>query len=108
MAETFKNAKKVLTDTVSDVYTVPAGTTAIIIGCQVTNVDTSPRNLTFSWSDASDSNTETYLADLIIVPVASSFEPVGGKLILEAGDKLRGFGSTGSSLEVTVSVLELS
>ena len=108
MAETFKNAKKVLTDTVSDVYTVPAGTTAIIIGCQVTNVDTVARNLTFSWSDASDSNTETYLADLIIVPVASSFEPVGGKLILEAGDKLRGFGSTTATLEVTVSVLELS
>jgi hypothetical protein len=108
MAETFKNAKKVLTGTVSDVYTVPSATTAIIIGCQVTNVDSSSRDLTFSWSDASDSDTETYLADAITIPVAASYEPIGGKLILEAGDKLRGFGSTTDTLEVTVSVLELS
>ena len=108
MAETFKNAKKVLTGSLSDIYTVPAGTTAIVIGCQVANNDTSARDLTMVWTDASDSDTATYLADVITIPVASAYEPVGGKLILEAGDKLRGFGSTTSTLEVTLSVLELS
>lgn len=108
MAETFKNAKKILTGSLSDIYTVPAGTTAIVIGCQVANNDTSARDLTMVWTDASDSATATYLADVIPIPIASAYEPIGGKLILEAGDKLRGFGSTTDTLEVTLSVLELS
>jgi len=108
MAETFKNAKLSLAATASPIYTVPVGTTSIIIGCQVANVGTAAHELTLSWTDASDSNTETYLAEAISVPDAASFEPIGGKLILEAGDVLQGFGDNADVLEITVSVLEIS
>lgn len=108
MAQTFKNAKKALTGSSSAIYTVPAGTTAIVIGCQVVNVGTGAYDLTLSWTDSSDSDTETYLAQAIPIPDAAAYEPIGGKLVLEAGDVLKGFGSTTLALEVSVSVLELS
>ena len=108
MAETFKNARAVLTGSNAAVYTVPADTTAIIIGCQVTNVGTANHDLTLSWTDSSNSPVFTYLAQAIPVPDAAAYEPIGGKLVLEAGDVLQGFGSTTGVLEVTVSVLEIS
>lgn len=108
MAETFKNAKRALTSGASDIYTVPAGTTAVIIGCQVTNVGVAPYNLTLFWTDASDANAEVYFAQAIPVPDAASYEPIGGRLVLEAGDKIRGFGSSSAVLDITVSILEIS
>lgn len=108
MAEVFKNARLVLTTSGADIYTVPSGTTAVVIGCQVTNTGTTSYNLSLWWTDASASNAETYLAQAIPVPDASSYEPIGGRLVLEAGDKLRGFGSSSSVLDVSVSVLEIS
>lgn len=109
MAETFKNAKKVLQTTAGTaIYTVPAATTAIVIGCQVANDGTASYDLTMYWTDDSDSDAITYLAQGIPVPDAAAYEPIGGKLVLEAGDQLFGFGSTANFLDVTVSVLEIS
>lgn len=107
MANTFKNAKALLTTSLADVYTVPSATTAIVIGVHVANKDTANRALDMVWTDASDSNTATTLAEAIIVPENAAYEPVG-KLVLEAGDKIRASASAGSALEVTVSVLEQS
>lgn len=104
----FKNAKAVLGDTATDVYTVPAGTTAIVIGCQAANVGATSNELEFWWTDASDTDAVTMLGDKVVVPSAAAYEPIGGKLVLEAGDKLRGVAENDAELEVTVSVLELS
>lgn len=108
MAENFTNAKAVLLDTVTTIYTCPAATKAIVIGCQIVNVGSSAHDLTLSWTDASDSAAETHLAQAVPVPDAAAYEPVGGKLVLEAGDTLQGFANTASVLEATVSVLEIS
>jgi hypothetical protein len=108
MAQTFKNAKKVLTASSSAIYTVPSATTAIIIGCQVTNVGVASHDLTMSWTDSSDGDAEIYLAELIPIPDAAAYEPIGGRLVLEAGDVLKGLGDTTEVLEVTVSILEIS
>ena len=109
MAATFKNAKAVLAMATSDVYVVPSGTTSIVIGCQVTNVAIVPDDLSFWWTDSSDSDAATYLADEIEIPVNASYEPIGGKLVLEAGDKIQGSTVVAdNSLEVTLSILELS
>ena len=108
MAETFKNAKKVLATTALDVYECPAATTAIVIGCQATNRGAATCDLDFWWTDDSDADAEVYLADAVTVPIGAAYEPIGGKLVLEAGDKLRGLGETASDLEVTVSVVELT
>jgi len=108
MAQEFKNARAVLGDTATDVYTCPAGTVAIVIGAQVANVGADTNELEFWWTDASASDAVTYLGDKVVVPAAAAYEPVGGKLVLEAGDKLRGLSENDDELEVTVSVLELT
>ena len=107
MATVFKNAKAALTASLADVYVVPAATTAIVIGVHVTNIGTADHELDMVWTDASDSNAATYLANEIVVPENAAYEPVG-KLVLEAGDKIRANADAGSALEVTVSVLEQS
>jgi hypothetical protein len=109
MAEVFKNARKVLLGSAGDaIYTVPAATKAIVIGCQVANVGTTSYDLTMYWTDDSNSDAVTNLAQAIPVPDAAAYEPIGGKLVLEAGDALFGFASTANFLEATVSVLEIS
>lgn len=104
---TFVNAKAKLGDSATDVYECPAGKTAIVIGCQVANRDSDVVALEFWWTDASDGDAVTYLGDGIAVPNGAAYEPIGGKLVLAEGDKLRGLGSEADELEVTVSVLEL-
>ena len=108
MAQTFKNARAVLADTATTVYTCPAGTTAIVIGCQVTNIDAAAVDLQFWWTDASNTNAITYLGYDISIPTKAAYEPVSGKLVLEAGDTVKGLGSVASDLEATISILELS
>jgi hypothetical protein len=108
MANTFKNAKKVLTASLSDVYEVPAATTAIVIGLHIANNGTANHTLDLVWTDDSDADTATVLAEAIVVPENAAFSPIIGKLVLEAGDKIRGLADTTSKLEVTVSVLEIS
>jgi hypothetical protein len=104
----FKNVRAVLSDIATDVYEVPAATTAIVIGCQVANVGAAPNELEFWWTDASAADAVTYLGDKVVVPSAAAYEPIGGKLVLEAGDKLRGISENDDELEISVSVLELS
>lgn len=108
MAETFRNHRVVLADSVTTVYTVPAGTTAIVLGAQVANRGATANQLEFWWTDASAADVVTYLADEVLVPTQAAYEPIGGKLVLESGDRLQGAGQVASELEVTVSVLELS
>lgn len=108
MAQTFKNVRAVLGTVASDVYEVPAATTAIVLGCQAANVHSGSRTFEFWWTDDSAADAVTYLADGVTIPVAASYEPIGGKLVLEAGDKLRGLNEGTDHVEVSVSVLELT
>lgn len=104
----FKNVRAVLGTAATDVYEVPAATTAIVIGCQAANVHSASRTLEFWWTDDSAADAVTYLADNVVIPAAAAYEPIGGKLVLEAGDKLRGLNEGADHVEVSVSVLELS
>ncbi len=108
MAETFKNVRALLGDSATDVYTVPAATVAIVIGAQVANIGATSNELDFWWTDSSAADAITRLGSKIVVPAAAAYEPIGGKLVLEAGDKLRGEGENDQELEATVSVLEIS
>lgn len=108
MAQIFKNARAVLATTAAVVYTCPASTTAIITGAQATNVDSSARTVSMLWTDASASAAQTYVTSAVSIPVSASYEPVSGKLVLEAGDQLLGFASANSAIHLSVSVLEIS
>lgn len=108
MAQTFKNSRASLGATATDVYTCPANTTAIVIGCQIANADSVSRTVNFWWTDSSAANAITYFGYGVTIPVNSAYEPLSGKVVLEAGDKVIGLGSTAASLNVTLSVLEIT
>lgn len=109
MAETPKPVGAVLSDTLADVYTCPAATTAVVQMIQVANVSTSVAvDGTVVWSDDSNSDTEyTLLPGVEIKPKAGQ-SAISGPLYLDAGDKIRAKGSVASQLHVTLSVVEVA
>jgi hypothetical protein len=108
MAQTFKNASAAIGTAITTVYTTPSATTTIVIGAQVANLAGSIVDLDFYWTDSSNSGGTVVLGENIEIPAAAAYEPIGGKLVLETGDTIIARAEAASSLEATVSVLELS
>jgi hypothetical protein len=110
MASVFKNAVTagVGTNTTS-VYTVPASTTATVIGLTVSNITGSNATTDVQVTDTSGGTT-VYLVKAANVPVGGALVPIGGeqKIVLETGDVLKVTSSASASLDVTVSILEQS
>jgi len=107
MAETFQTVNVALGDTADAVaYTCPAATTAIVIHCQVANVDgTNAADLNI---DMNDGSVVAALVSTLSVPADSAVNPIGGKLVLEAADELRAWAGAASDLEMTLSILEIT
>ena len=107
MAETFQTVNVALGDTADAVaYTCPAATTAIVIHCQVANVDgTNAADLNI---DMNDGSVVAALVSTLSVPADSAVNPIGGKLVLEDGDELRAWAGAASDLEMTLSLLEIT
>ena len=107
MAETFKAVNVALGNSADAVvYTCPGSTTAIVIHCQVANVDgTNAADLNIVHNDGS---TTAALVSTLSVPADSAVNPIGGKLVLEAADTLRAWAGAASDLELTLSVLEIT
>ena len=109
MAEAFKNFKLALGTSSATAYTCPSATTAIVLMCQVANIDgTNEADATVTWTDASDSGASTALVSAVPVPAGSALGVLGGKLVLEAGDTIAGLASAASDLVLTGSVVEMS
>ena len=107
MAEAFKAVNVALGNSADAVvYTCPGSTTAIVIHCQVANVDgTNAADLNI---DHNDGSTTAALVSTLSVPADSAVNPIGGKLVLEAADTFRAWAGAASDLELTLSVLEIS
>jgi hypothetical protein len=108
MANTFKNAKLKIQDTMTDVYVCPSATVAIIIGCQISNVSGAEEEVELIWTDASDGDAVTRLVKDVVIPIQAALAPIAGKLVLEAGDKIRVVGEDNDDAEIVLSVLEIS
>lgn len=109
MAEAYKSIGAVLTASAADLYTVPAGTTAIVTLAQATNVNTtSAYKITLQWYCAATATTYT-LANAISIPANTAVGLIdSSKLFLAAGDKLKAFADTTDVTHLTVSVLEMT
>ena len=111
MANTFKNAiSQASIGTVSTaVYTTPAATTTTIIGLSVANVVTSTISVGITLTDTSASKT-VYIVKNLQIMAGTSAVVVGGeqKLVMETGDILQVVSDTASSVDVTVSLLQLT
>ena len=109
MAEAFKNFKLALGTDSATAYTCPAATTAIVLLCQVANIDgVNEADTTITWTDASDSDASTALVSAMPIPAGSALGVLSGKLVLEAGDTIAGLASAASDLVLSGSVVEMS
>jgi hypothetical protein len=108
MANTFKNNfQQNIGQTVQTVYTAGFGVQATVIGMSVANVtgiDVRANVIVNS------SGTDYYLVKNATIEPGSALIPIGGdqKLVLEASDFLRVQSDTATSLDVIVSVLEIT
>ena len=100
MANTFKNYTSASVGTTAvTVYTVPASTTSVIIGCNLANRTGSSVNVDVQLGS-------TYLVKGAPVPSGSALGVVDGKIIAEAGETIVVTSDAASSVDVILSVLE--
>lgn len=106
MANTFKSYTKASIGTsLTDVYTVPAATTAIVIGCNMSNRTGDQVNCNVYI--VTTTGDDVYLIRNIPIPNGSAFEfNAGNKIILSAGDKIQVSSDVASSVDVIMSILE--
>ncbi len=100
MANTFKNYTSASVGTgATTVYTVPASTTAIMMGCNLANRTASQIAVDVQVAGV-------YLVKGAPIPANSALGVLDGKIILEAADTVVVTSDTASSADVIVSVLE--
>jgi hypothetical protein len=108
MANTFKlKTKASVGVTTENVYVVPAATTTTVIGITLANVSGSSINVGIGVTRASSDDVN--ILKTVPIPQGSSLEVMAGnKLVLETTDTLTAISDVASSLDVSVSILELT
>jgi len=94
------------------VYTVPASTTAVIIGLTVANIVGSSVNASAQITSTTvdvETNAPVYFIKDIPLPSGSAVEIMSGnKIVLQAGDIVKVKSNTASALDATLSIMEIS
>ena len=111
MANTFKNAfaANVSNSSFVDLYTVPSATTTIVLGLTLCNKTASAVTATVQFQDTSASNADFQVIDTVSIPARTSLELLSGqKYVLEATDVLRVKAGTGSALDATLGIMEIT
>ena len=108
MANTFKlKTKASVGVTTVGIYTVPSATTTTIIGITLANVSGSSINVGVGITRTSADNVS--ILRNVPIPQGSTLEFMGGnKLVLEATDTLTAKSDVASSLDVSVTILEMT
>ena len=108
MANTFKlKTKASVGVTTENVYVVPAATTTTVIGITLANKSGSSINVGIGVTRATTDDVN--LLKTVPIPQGSSLEVMSGnKLVLETTDTLTAISDVASSLDVSVSILELT
>ena len=108
MANTFKlKTKNNVGTATSDVYVVPSSTTCVVIG--VTLANTSGSGINVGIGITRSSTDDVNLMKNVPIPQGSSFEFMGGnKVVLEATDTLTAVSDVNSSLDVALTIMEIT
>ena len=111
MANAFKTFTAQNIDTSSGkatLYTCPADTETTIIGLNIANILSVSITVTVELLDGG--STITHIVKDAIVPVGSSLVAVGGpqKIVMNATDVLKVYGSQTNSCDAVLSVLEIT
>ena len=110
MANTFKRklSRSIGTSlTAVGSYTVPSATQTTVIGLVVANTSSSQVLIDATVNDASN---DTYLIKQAPVPSGGAIVIVGGdqKVVLEVGDSIKVKSDTATSVDVVMSILEIT
>jgi len=108
MANTYKlKTKTNIGITTVGIYTVPAATTTIIIGIALANISGTGVNVGVGITRVSAESIK--LMKNVPIPQGSTLEFMGGnKMILEATDTLTIISDTVSSIDASVSIMEMT
>ena len=109
MANTFKNAFKTATDAYQTLYVTPhsPSTTTVVLGLALCNKSASAVTVTVQIQDAG--STAYQVLEQVSIPARTTLEVLAGqKYILETSDKLRVKAGTGSAIDATLGIMEIS
>ena len=108
MANTFKLKTKANVGTAtSDVYVVPSATTTVVIGVTLANTTGSSINVGVGVTRASTDDVN--LMKNVPIPQGSSFEFMSGnKVVLETTDTLTAVSDVNNSLDVALTIMEIT
>ena len=108
MANTFKlKTKANVGVTTSNVYTVPSATTTVVIGVTLANTTGSSINVGVGVTRASTDDVK--LMKNVPIPQGSSFEfMAGNKVVLETTDTLTAERDVSNSLDVALTIMEIT
>ena len=91
----------------SDVYVVPSATTTVVIGVTLANTTGSSINVGIGINRGSQDDVK--LMKSVPIPQGSSFEYMGGnKIVLETTDTLVAESDVNSSLDVALTIMEIT
>tara|TARA_R100001129_G_scaffold186504_1_gene178517 strand:- start:85 stop:423 length:339 start_codon:yes stop_codon:yes gene_type:complete len=112
MANTFKSITSgSIGTTLVGVYTCPSSTTSIVLGASMANTHSSPigSSIKLKKDGSAAGQDDVFVVKTAPVPVGSSVEVMAGnKVVLQAADVLQFQSDTATSLDVVVSVLEIT
>ena len=108
MANTFKlKTKANVGVSTSDVYVVPSATTTVVIGVTLANTSGSSINVGIGVTRASTDDVK--LMKNVPIPQGSSFEfMAGNKVVLETTDTLTAESDVNNSLDVALTIMEIT
>ena len=108
MANTFKlKTKANVGVTTTAVYVVPNSTTTVVIGVTLANTTGSSINVGIGINRGSQDDVK--LMKSVPIPQGSSFEYMGGnKIVLETTDTLVAESDVNSSLDVALTIMEIT
>ena len=108
MANTFKlKTKANVGVTTSNVYVVPSATTTVVIGVTLANTSGSSINVGIGVTRASTDDVK--LMKNVPIPQGSSFEfMAGNKVVLETTDTLTAESDVNNSLDVALTIMEIT
>ena len=110
MANTFKlKTKANVGVTTVGIYTAPAATTTVVIGITLSNTSGSGVNVGVAVSRTSDTKEDVHLLKNAPIPQGSSLEFMGGnKVVLEATDTVTVDSDTNSSVDASLTIMEIT
>ena len=110
MANTFKlKSANNLTTSLATKYTVPSSTTAVVLSISFANTSNASKTVDIQIISDTDSNANAYLGKSLPVPAGGTLEIMqGNKLVLETTDAIKARASANSSVDILISVMEIT